>query len=244
VNSRRVYRDWVGGDGLVSYTVTVDSTDLQISTSTDLSRLALDAATRARRDIEAFIQTHPHFATSLDPVSVPGSAPILARIMADAGRAAGVGPMAAVAGAIAEAVGRELLQHSAEVMVENGGDVFLATKQPRTVGLYAGSSPLTGRIGIAIAPGDTPLGICTSSGTFGHSLSFGRVDACVVLARSTALADAVATSLANRIRSTADLSSPSLWSAVPEGVTGVFATIEGQVAVWHDVHLVPLKTSA
>ena len=243
MNSRRVYRDWVGGDGLVSYTVTVGSTDLQVSTSTDLSRLALDAAARARRDVESYLQIQPRFATSLEPVDVSVQAPAIVRVMADAARLAGVGPMAAVAGAIAEAVGRELLQHSDEVMVENGGDVFIATKRARTVGLYAGASLLTGRIGIAIEPSDTPLGVCTSSGTFGHSLSFGRADACVVLARSAALADAVATALANLIRSTADLSATGLWSRVPEEVTGVFTTIESQVAVWHDIRLVPLKTS-
>ncbi len=119
--------------------------------------------------------------------------------MAAAAQTAGVGPMAAVAGAIAECVGRELLEFSPEVIVENGGDIFLKVSHRRTVGIFAGDSPLTGRIGIQIEARDTPLGVCTSSGTVGHSLSFGRADAVVVLAPAAALADAAATAIGNRV---------------------------------------------
>ena len=111
-----------------------------------------------------------------------------------------VGPMAAVAGAIAEHVGKELLPFSREVIVENGGDIFLRIIKARSIGVYAGeTSPFSGKIGLEISPEQTPLGICASSGTVGHSLSFGGSDACIVLSHSTALADAAATAIANLI---------------------------------------------
>lgn len=243
MDTRRVYRDWVEGQGLVSFAVNVGETDLLVAAPRDLSREALASAARHRATVESYIRSHPRFATSLQPVEARDDAPGIAKSMASAAALAGVGPLAAVAGAIAEAVGLDLLQLADEVIVENGGDIFLSTRRRRTVGLYAGRSPLSGKLALVIEPEDSPLGICTSSGSFGHSLSFGLADACTVLARSAALADAVATSLANRIRSTEDLSSALTWSRVPEGVSGVFATIDSQVAVWGDVRLTNIDTT-
>ena len=113
--------------------------------------------------------------------------------MIEAGQKAGVGPMAAVAGAIAECVGRELLAFSPEIIIENGGDIYLKCLKKRVVGIFAGKSPLTGKIGLEIDAKDTPLGVCTSSGTVSHSLSFGKADAAVAIAPSATLADAAAT---------------------------------------------------
>lgn len=107
--------------------------------------------------------------------------------------------MASVAGAIAEFVGSELSAFSPEIIVENGGDIYLKSSKTRLVGIYAGKSPLTGKIGLEINGQDTPLGICTSSGTVGHSLSFGKADAVVVLSKSATLADAAATAIGNLI---------------------------------------------
>jgi hypothetical protein len=244
VDSRRLYRDWIADDGLVSYTITISSTDLHVRTNRDLRREALDSATTHRRIIEDYIRSHPRFATSLEPQDAPDDAPSLIREMAAAARVAGVGPMAAVAGAIAEAVGRDLLQHSDEVTVENGGDVFISTRTSRTVGLYAGQSILTGRLGLAIQPEDCPLGICTSSGTFGHSLSFGTADSCTVLARSAAVADALATSLCNRIRTAADLAEMLDPARLPAEALGVLAVIEGKVGMHGSIRLVSLDVSA
>jgi uncharacterized protein len=243
VSSRRAYRDWVAGHGLVSYTVSIGSTDLHISTSRDLSQEALMSSTRWRQDIEGYIRAHPRFATSLEPLDIPPGAPDIVHEMADAARLAGVGPMAAVAGAIAGAVGRDLLAYSDEVVVENGGDVFLSTKTRRVVGLYAGPSSLTGRVGLAIEPADTPLGICTSSGSFGHSLSFGAADVCVVLARSAAVADALATALCNRLHSADDLPLVLDPTTLPSEALGVLAIIDGQVGLHGAMRLVPLDTA-
>jgi ApbE superfamily uncharacterized protein (UPF0280 family) len=243
VNSRRVYRDWVSSDDLVCFTVVAGETDLLVRATRDLSREALVSVTANRHSIETYFRSHPRFATSLEPQEAHGDAPAIIRSMADAARLAGLGPLATVAGAIAEAVGRDLLQHADEVIVENGGDIFIRTLVPRTVGLYAGRSTLSGHIGLRIAPEETPLGICTSSGSFGHSLSFGRADACTVLAHSTAVADAMATMLCNRIRTAADLSQALDPPHMPPEVLGAFATIEGQVGIQGIMQLVPLDTT-
>ncbi len=112
--------------------------------------------------------------------------------------------MAAVAGAIAEAVGRGLLADGEpEVMVENGGDIYLARQKSCDVAIFAGRSSLSNKVGLRIAASQMPLGICTSSGTVGHSLSLGEADSVTVLAKSTALADAVATRLGNEVKAVA-----------------------------------------
>jgi len=237
VDARRVYRDWVSGQGLVTFTVALGQTDLLVAARLDLSKEALTSAARHRSAVEDYVRTHPRFATSLEPMEARENAPDIAKRMARAAAAAGVGPLAAVAGAIAEAVGQDLLRLTDEVIVENGGDIFLSTRRRRTVGLYAGPSALTGKLALVIEPEDTPLGICTSSGSFGHSLSFGAADACTVLARSAALADAVATSLANRIREPADLGEALAATRIPHEVSGVVATIAGQVAIWGQLRL-------
>ncbi len=238
MNGERIYRDWVDTGGLVSYTATVGTTDLFIRTQRDLSREALASAAGHRHTIETYCRTHPRFATSLEPQEADDCAPQIIKEMASAAWIAGVGPLAAVAGAIAGAVGTDLLKYSDEVVVENGGDIFVATRTGMTVGLYAGQSILTGRIGLAIDPSDTPLGICTSSSTFGHSLSFGRADACTILARSATLADAMATALCNQIRSITDLQQVLNPSTLPTDLLGVLAVIDGQVGIYGSVQLV------
>ncbi|MFW6056675.1 MAG: UPF0280 family protein, partial [Chloroflexota bacterium] len=193
--------------------------------------------------VQTYLNTHPRFATSLQPVHVSDEAPAIVRTMADAGWNAGIGPMSAVAGAIAEAVGRDLLEHCTEVIVENGGDLFISTRAARTVALYAGSSPLSGRVGIAVGP-DQTVGVCTSTGTFGHSLSFGRADAFVVMALSTALADAVATAMCNRVQTTDDLSPVVTMATDIKGVTGAVAILREHIAVRGDVTLVRIASTS
>lgn len=193
---------------------------MHIRARRDLRDKALAAVRRCRIALESYIRENPLFAVSLVPVSVEEEAPSLVREMALAAAKAGVGPMAAVAGAIAEAVGRELLPFSDEIIIENGGDVFLKTSKRRLVGLFAGESRLTGRIAFEIEPEDTPLSVCTSSRSVGHSLSFGKADAAVAFAPSAALADAVATAIANRVVSAEAISLALEFAENIPGLTG------------------------
>ncbi|MBW1988721.1 MAG: UPF0280 family protein [Deltaproteobacteria bacterium] len=206
VYKERTYRGRAARKGLVGFRVAVRETDLWIQAASDLSALAREAVIQARARLERYIERFPEFARTLAPWPDPGPAPNVVRAMVRAGRAAGVGPMAAVAGAIAEAVGTALLAESPEVVVENGGDVFFAVSGPFTVGVFAGRSPLSDRVGMRISGTGKPMGLCTSSGTVGHSLSAGRADAACILADSCSLADAAATACGNRVQDEADIS--------------------------------------
>ncbi len=235
-DDRELYRRWVTHDELAAFQVTVEETDLLIRARTDLSGPAGDAVRACRTQIEDYMRGDPDFATTLEPCDVT-DAPDIVRKMADAGRAAGVGPMAAVAGAVAQFVGEELRAHSPEVIVENGGDLYIAVAKQIRVGMYAGESPFTGKLALLVAPEKTPMGMCTSSGTIGHSLSFGKADAVTVVSRSAATADAYATAYANRVTTPADVDAVlALGEAAPD-VLGILIVIGTTLGSWGDITL-------
>ena len=234
----RFYRHWVKGSDLISFHVAVEETDLYLRARSNLEEQARESIIRHRALLEEYIVGHPGFADALEPVSVEEDAPAMVKDMARAAGLAGVGPMAAVAGVIAEAVGRDLLAFSPEVIVENGGDIFLATEKSRTVGVYAGDSPFSGKLALQIEPAETPLGICTSSGTVGHSLSFGRADAVIVLSPSTALADAAATAIGNIVDDNDDITRAVEFAQGIDGVGGVVVIKGERMGMWGQVRLV------
>jgi ApbE superfamily uncharacterized protein (UPF0280 family) len=240
----RTYRHWVKDKDLVAFKVTVKETDLYIRARSDLKRQAHELVLKYRQMLEEYIEGHPSFLTSLEPLAVDDDTPPLVRDMAEAAEKAGVGPMAAVAGAIAEYVGSELLEFSPEVIVENGGDIYLKSLSNRLIGIYAGKSPLTGRVGLEIESKDTPLGVCTSSGTVGHSLSFGKADAVIVLSQSTALADAAATAIGNRILKPQDIPGGIEFAQTIKGLKGLVIIQGEQVGVWGEVKLGEMAVEA
>ncbi|HEU65760.1 MAG TPA: UPF0280 family protein, partial [Chloroflexi bacterium] len=177
----RFYRHWIKDSDLVSFNVAVAQTDLYIRSQRNLKDKALNSVLKHRRSLEAYIEHHPIFLTTLEAYQAEAEAPAIVKEMSRVSQLTGVGPMAAVAGTIAEAVGRDLVAFSPEVIVENGGDIFLKTSKKRLVGIYAGQSSFTRKIALEIVAEETPLGIGTSSGTVGHSLSLGGADAVIVL---------------------------------------------------------------
>jgi hypothetical protein len=234
----RYYRDWSKDRDLVSFNVMVKETDLYIRARRDLRKKAMEIVQRQRSLLENYITRHPGFLTALVPFPVGADAPAIAKDMEDAADKVGVGPMAAVAGAFAEVVGRELLRISHEVIVENGGDIFLKTGKVRLVGVYAGESPYTGKIALRVEPADTPLGVCTSSGTVGHSLSFGKADAVIVLSPSSSLADAAATAIGNIVKTADDVQKALDFARGIAGLVGVAVIINDKMGVWGKVNLV------
>jgi ApbE superfamily uncharacterized protein (UPF0280 family) len=159
--------------------------------------------------------------------------------MADAAKKAGVGPMAAIAGAIAEFIGRDLVAFSDEIIVENGGDIFIKTKVTRRVGIYAGeSSPFTGRIAIEVPPDEKGLGVCTSSGTVSHSLNFGRADAICIISGNTALADAVATIAGNAVKNKDDIKKGIEIAKSIDGIKGALIIVRDKMGSWGKIKLV------
>jgi ApbE superfamily uncharacterized protein (UPF0280 family) len=233
----RTYRHWIEGKDLVSFQVTVKETDLYIRATVNLQKKALKAINKYRRQLEKYIEKNPAFRDSLEPLPLPANSPNIVKKMIEAGQKAGVGPMAAVAGAIAECVGRELLEFSPEIIVENGGDIFMKSTRKRVVGIFAGDSPLSGKIGLEIDAGDTPLGICTSSGTVGHSLSFGQADAVVAISGSTSLADAAATAVGNRINKAEDIPAGIESGSNIAGLKGLVIIQGDAIGVWGGVKL-------
>ena len=196
----RTYRNLASEDQLVSSFFKLKETDLHVLAERDVTDQLAELATRYRLQIERYIDDHPEFAASLLPLGQDILAPPIITSMLDAAAKTGVGPMAAVAGAVAQYVAAGLLEAGhKEIIVENGGDIFLSRSCGLTVSVYAGASPLSNRLGLKIDADAMPLGICTSSGTVGHSLSFGLADSVTVLAESAVIGDAAATRIGNEV---------------------------------------------
>lgn len=233
----RFYRDWVGSD-LITFKVREGETDVLVSANSNLEKETLELVRCYRQDIIDYIKINPEFQVSLKPLAFDEKAPLIIKSMLDSSIAAGVGPMAAIAGAISEFVGKELLKLTGEVIVENGGDIFIKTDKERNMGIYAGESPLTGNVRFKIKPKDTPLGICTSSGTVGHSLSFGMADAVCVISKTASLADAVATATANIVKTERDITKALNFAKGIEGITGCVVIYKNKIGSIGEVELV------
>ncbi len=241
--TERTYRSRMRGKGLVSFPVCVKETDLFISVdeasyTRSLPEVALELVHRCRSELERYIERDPAFLHALQPHPVLLNAPRIVRMMAGAASRAGVGPMAAVAGAVAELVGGGLLCTVREVIVENGGDIFLKTNHPRQVDIFAGQSPLSDRLGLLIRPDGGCCGICTSSGTVGPSLSFGRADAAVVVSRYAALADAAATALGNLVKDETGLTPPLQFACGIRGVRGAVVILGDKLGAMGEIELI------
>jgi ApbE superfamily uncharacterized protein (UPF0280 family) len=233
----RIYRDWIRAEDLVGFRAVVKETDLFILAERDLSNEAIDSIIEFRTLIEEYIRKDPGFHTALTPYPVNGEAPPIIRDMAKASSLAGVGPFASVAGAIAQYAGKRLLKYSPEIIVENGGDIFIKSSKNRIVGIYAGNSSFNKKIGLEIEAGDTPVGICTSSGTIGHSLSFGKADAAVVLSGSALLADAAATAIGNIVKKDGDIPEGIRFARTLKGLSGVVIIKDDKIGVWGKVKI-------
>ena len=236
----RTYRHWIKGKDLVSFNIVVKETDLYIRAMSNLKWKAHKSVLKYRDALERYIERHPSFLTSLEPLPVGDDAPHIVKSMLEAAGEVGIGPMASVAGAIAEFVGNELLAFSPEIIVENGGDIYLKSLKKRLIGIYAGKSPLTGKIGLEINGEDTPLGICTSSGTVGHSLSYGKADAVIVLSKSAILADAAATATGNLIKQPGDIPNGLEFAKGIDGLKGVVIIKDDKMGLWGEVKICEL----
>ena len=177
---------------------------------------------RQRRILEEYIGRHPDFRRSLEPLELLAGAPEVAQSTARATRLVGVGPMAAVAGAMAQCAGRAALEAGAhEVIVDNGGDIYIRAVEPVIIGLKTGTTDLADRLAFSLQADDTPISICSSSGKMGHSMSLGECDLATVVARDAALADAAATQAANLVRNVDDIDPVLENISGIEGVDGV-----------------------
>ncbi|MDH3348039.1 MAG: UPF0280 family protein [Desulfobulbaceae bacterium] len=225
--------------GLISTYVKVVETDLHILAPVKVENESLALVLKIRTILEEYIKANPLFLTSLEPLRIDLEASPVIVAMLEAAEKTGVGPMAAVAGTVAQYVGTGLLAHGVEeVIVENGGDLFISRKQTSTVAIHAGNSPLSGKVGLVITSQSMPCGVCCSSGSVGHSLSLGDSDAVVALATSTTLADAAATAIGNKVRSgEAGINEGLQFGQKIQGVNGIVIISGKHLGAWGDIEL-------
>jgi uncharacterized protein len=244
-NVTRSYRSLHEAQDLYYFRVKLKDTDLaigvdQASYSDSLVAWSEDEVRRLRGDLESYISLHPEFRTSFTPLPLLPGAPSLARGMAQAAYQTGVGPMAAVAGAMAQSMGQKLRTRVSQVIVENGGDIYMDSSVDRLVAVFAGRSKFSYKVAIKVAAGECPIGICTSSGTVGPSISLGKADAVVIKGNNAALADAAATGAANLIQTEKDLLLAVNYIQTIPGITGILAIKGDRMAAWGNVEIIPI----
>jgi len=221
----RTYRNHLYSHDLISFEVKVRETDLFISAECDLTEYARQSVMRFRSNIEEYARVHKGFIKSFQPIQDDNLAPPIIRDMIKASKAANVGPMAAVAGAMAQFVAKDLEAKSSQVIVENGGDIYANTKDNLRVGIFAAESLLSNKLALKIKAEDMPMGICTSSATVGHSVSLGKADAVCVLSKSATLADAAASAIGNLVKKATDIKQAIETGSRIEGVLGIVIVI-------------------
>jgi len=234
----RTYRSLINKENLTSYNVKIAESDLFISSDTNLAKSAEKSLLKHRNWLETYIKNHPEFRTSLLPLPEDNLASPIIRDMLRKSKICGVGPMASVAGAISEFVGYNLLNQTENLIIENGGDIFLRTKNKLTVSIYAGESALSYKVNVLIKQEETPLGICTSSATVGPSLSFGKADAVCVISHSATLADAAASAIGNRVKSKKDIKPALGYGIKIPGVRGIVIICGNDMGVIGEVELI------
>lgn len=240
IYQQRPYRNYVRAENLIKFEIVEKESDLLILADKNLYDQAMAAVLKYRADIENYIKADPHFAKNLSPQRVKYTAPKIIKAMAAAAKRTKVGPMAAVAGAVAAFVGQDLLAHTNELIIENGGDIFLKINQVRQVGIYAGTSPFSEKIALEIEPRQGPFSVCTASGTVGHSFSFGKADAVVVIAQDACLADAAATAIGNVVKEIPDIDEGLKLAKKIRGLAGVLIIKDDQLGALGKIKLVSL----
>lgn len=240
----RFYRKSV--EAKFSLKVSLYESDLLVSTDTEIKKdLVYDILKKYYREIEGYIKIASHFSTSLSPLREDPSAPAIVRDMIDRSKAAGVGPFASVAGAIAFYVGRDLLRYSNEVIVENGGDIFLKINENKRLAVYLGewfSSVYESSFGkkaetivLSVKARNLPFGIASSSSSLGHSLNFGKADLVTVFAADSIFADSFATALSNRIKEEEDIEEVLDFARDSYFIYGILIAFDGKLYLWGDL---------
>jgi uncharacterized protein len=238
MHEERIYRNQMAPTDLIQFNVTEYESDLQIFAKYNLESEARIEIKKYRDILRKYISEHPEFLKSLVPIKASPDAHEFIKHMCFAAQLAGVGPMAAVAGAVSQYVGSSLLGKTDEVMLENGGDIYLKTLKQRDILIFAGTSPFSNKLALRIPACTDGLGVCTSSGTLGHSLSFGRADAVVVVSKDTLIADAAATAIGNVVKSAEYIERGLSLAKSIRGVQGVVVIIGAKMGAWGDVTLV------
>lgn len=244
----RTYRTQFNTERFTGFEISYLETDLWIgvdasSFKTEMKEVALANVKLLRDKLDKYIVAEPFFKKSLKPFQPFGNAPVEAVEMATAAEKAGIGPMAAVAGLFAREVGEEILRNFNvnEIIVENGGDIFAKLNNELVLSVFAGDSPLSERIGLVIPPEKEHLGICTSAGTVGPSLSYGKADAVVVVCENPLVADAFATAFGNKVKKPDDVEKVIKQSEKYPEILSLLIICEDKIGIRGDYEMRILK---
>ena len=201
-----------------------------------LIKEAFNELINQRNLIENYIKKDPFFLSTLKPHKVKKSAPKIVRLMALGSKTANVGPMASVAGAIAEFIAKKLIQKGAKTaIIENGGDIFAITNRDVIIGLFSGNNKIAEKLAFKLNKNNTPLAICSSSSLLGHSISFGKCDLATVFSKKSYIADAVATAAANRVTKIKDIQPTLNWAIKLKDVQGVIIIKDHKIGMIGDI---------
>lgn len=224
-------------NGLLTCQICIGESNIMITSDRPLKARAEKILKQIRKDIKDYIKLHPDFSESFTPIKVKKNAPSVIRQMSRASYLAQVGPMAAVAGAIAEELANKLRDYCSELIIENGGDIFINVKRQIIIGIWCKNKKIKDNLGILLKKNSACRAICTSSGTLGHSFSYGKTDAATVLAKNAALADAWATRLGNEIKSPKDIKRALSLLTNIKGILGALVIHNRTIAASGEIEL-------
>ncbi len=232
----RFYRQLVSDD-LYSFEISIKESNLFIKTCKDLKTVAFEALYKIRKDLEDYILKSKEFLVSLSPIKQDKYASFVVKKMIKTSSEIGVGPMACVAGAISEEVGKVLLRFCNECIVENGGDIFLKLNKDATLGLYVGKDNPFNRLNLILRQSDKPYGICTSSAKIGPSLSFGTSDASLIISHNAYFSDCLASACGNIIKNDKDIEKAIDFARKFSQTIGCCFVCDSKIAFWGDFEL-------
>ena len=223
---------------LFSLHLVYKQTDMWLKTEGEPDRQEVETYLKqAYEDIEAYIACDSNFLSSLHPYEVGETAPEIVKVMSEHASKANVGPMAGIAGVIAEYIGRRLSSRHRIILCNNGGDIYYESPEEQWILLNAPGSPFHNQIKICVPSAIKGKGLCTSSGTSGHSVNMGRAYAVSILAGNACSADVWATAMSNQIRSHEDIDRILSLCKEQDDIEGVVILVDNYLGIWGDIRL-------
>ncbi|MCJ7666095.1 MAG: UPF0280 family protein [Actinobacteria bacterium] len=238
---RDIYRSKISVEGRFSFRLDYKYSGLLIMCDRDIGNELEGLVRGFYADIEKVIAGRPGFKNSLVPIEVMDHYPPVVKDMCHAGEVFNVGPMASIAGAVCDHLAENIAGKCSFLMIENGGDVYIKSSSPLEVGIFTKNNYFKDMITLLIEAGLTPCGICSSSGSFGHSLSLGKSDLVTVLSGTAILADAAATAVANTINREEDIDAAITRFRKYSEIKGLIAIKNKRIGLWGQLQLAPVQ---
>ena len=235
---KSVYRNRIKHKEKYNWRIIYKYSDLLVSSNKDISLKLERLIKEVYYLLESCIKEDPIFEKSLSPLKIKSFYPPIIKKMCQKSATFNVGPMATVAGAVCDYIASGLDRYCRRLIIENGGDVFIKNNKDVDVSVYLKNKYFADKIYLKIKAGDTPCGLCSSSGIFGHSLSMGKSDLVVVLAKSAISADGAATSIANNINTSQDISKTINKYKDIKDINGILIIKDDKLGAWGNIELI------